>query len=371
MKSQGRGPRYVDNTGRLEAWFAWETKEDSQKSIDAYLTTYSRKIVNIPKFVRLEWLEEQQLHGVCELLEFQGLKRFLGLTGNIYLDLTKVFFTNLKVKDEKIESRVKGMRMLVSSVKWEAVTGLNYKGLKIGKENTEELDDYNKITFYRSCLRNPQAVTRGFQVEGLSLIPRLIAFIVVWIITPRGHNHAVLYEEDLILMYCIINRIKVNWPYVIAEEMEKAKRLPDYRLPYVVLISKFHQNFLIPLEGELEEPVKQACEIFKSTLNKIGLTQDNNGRWITQGEAENEEQAEEVAGEDAGLAEHEAAGGEAGQGSGYSKFEQMMIDKLDNLTMEQKNNHEFYTARFQHLDHQMEVVQDQLATMAAWNQPHE
>jgi len=108
-KSLGRGPRYVDNTSRLEAWFAWETKEDSQKSIDAYLTTYSRKIVNIPKFVRLEWLEEQQLHGVCELLEFQGLKRFLGLTGNVYPDLAKVFFTNLKVKDEKMESRVKGM----------------------------------------------------------------------------------------------------------------------------------------------------------------------------------------------------------------------------------------------------------------------
>ena len=147
--------------------------------------------------------------------------------------------------------------------------------------------------------------------------------------------------------------------------------MPDYRLPYVVLISKFLQNFLIPLEGELEEPVKQTCEISKSTLNKIGLTQDNNGRWITQGEAENEEEAEEAAGEDAGPAEHEAAGGEAGQGSGYSRFEQMMIDKLDNLTMEQKNNHEFYTTRFQHLDHQMKVVQDQLATMVAWNQPHE
>jgi len=153
--------------------------------------------------------------------------------------------------------------------------------------------------------------------------------------------------------------------------MEKAKRLPDYRLPYVVLISKFLQNFLIPLEGELEEPVKQTCEISKSTLNKIGLTQDNNGRWITQGEAENEEHAEEAAGEDAGPAEHEAAEGEAEQGSGYSRFEQMMIDKLDNLTMEQRNNHEFYTAHFQHLDHQMEVVQDKLANMAAWNQPHE
>jgi len=48
-----------------------------------------------------------------------------------------------------------------------------------------------------------------------------------------------------------------------------------------------------------------------------------------------------------------------------------MIVKLDNLTMEQRNNHEFYTARFQHLDHQMEVVQDKLVAMATSNQPHE
>jgi len=141
------------------------------------------------------------------------------------------------------------------------VARLNCEGLKIGKGNTEELDDYNKITFYRSCLRNPQAVTRGFQVGGLSLMPRLIAFIVGCILSPRGHNHVVLHEEDLILMYCIINRIKVNWPYVIAEQMEKARRLVDYRLPYVVLISKFFQNFLIPLEGEAVESVKQTYEM--------------------------------------------------------------------------------------------------------------
>ena len=100
------------------------------------------------------------------------------------------------------------------------------------------------------------------------------------------------------------------------------------------------------LRGSWKSQWKKTCEISKSTLNKIGLTQDNNGIWITQGEAENEEEAEEVAGEDAGPAKHEGTRGEAGQGSGYSRFEQMMIDKLDNLTMEQKNNHELYTARF-------------------------
>jgi len=119
------------------------------------------------------------------------------------------------------------------------VTGLKCDELKLGKGTIEGLEDYNKVTFYSSCLRNPQVVGKGFQVGGLSVYPRIMAFIIVWILTPRGHNHAVLHEKDMILMYRIMNQIKVNWPSVIGMQLEKAKRLMNYRVPYVVLISKF------------------------------------------------------------------------------------------------------------------------------------
>jgi len=57
--------------------------------------------------------------------------------------------------------------------------------------------------------------------------------------------------------------------------------------------------------------------------------------------------------------------------SGYSNFEQTVIDKLVYLTTEQRNHHEFCTVRFQHMDLQIEVVQEQLVVMAAWNDPKE
>ena len=139
---------------------------------------------------------------------------------------------------------------------WETVTGLKCEGLKLGKGTIEGLQEYNKVTFYISCLRNPQATGKGFQVGGLAVYPRILAFIIVWILTPRGHNHVVLHEEDLILMNCIMNQIKVNWPSVIGMQLEKAKRLMDYRIPYVVLILKFIQYFKVLDEGELIEPVK-------------------------------------------------------------------------------------------------------------------
>ena len=243
--------------------------------------------------------------------------------------------------EDKLESRVKGVKTWVSSFKWLLVAGIKCEGIKVGKGNIQELNDYNKITFYRSCLQKPQGIMRGFQVGELTLITRLVAFFIVWILTPKGHNHAVLHEEDLILMYCIINREKVNWAYGIREQMEKAERLADYKLLYVILVSKFIEHYEVPLEGELTELVKQSYEVSKTNVHKIGLTQVNNGQWVCQADA-------------------------AKNAEGRAAAEDGEME-----TNEQRTNREFYTAHFQHLDLQIEVVQDQLNTMVAWNEPHE
>jgi len=44
-----------------------------------------------------------------------------------------------------------------------------------------------------------------FHAGSLTLIPRLLAHIIAWQLTPRRSNHVVLHEEDLILLYCIMN----------------------------------------------------------------------------------------------------------------------------------------------------------------------
>jgi len=44
----------------------------------------------------------------------------------------------------------------------------------------------------------------------LKLDERLVAFIVSWILKPRGSNHSTLSEEDLLLIYCIMNKVKIN-----------------------------------------------------------------------------------------------------------------------------------------------------------------
>jgi len=153
---------------------------------------------------------------------------------------------------------------------WTVVTGLKFSGLRINKGNIGAIDEFNKMQFYKSYLKNPLSRIRSLVVGGLKLSERLVAFIVSWILTPRGNNHSTLTEEDFVLIYCIINQVKINWIQIIKDHMQKATRLCDFHYPYAILITKFLQYFEVDLEEELAEVVKSSSEINNGSLSKMG-----------------------------------------------------------------------------------------------------
>ena len=78
------------------------------------------------------------------------------MKGNIYPDLIRVFQTNLKFEGNNLVSHVKGVDMEITYDAWAAVTGLKYASLRINKGNIGVVKDFNKIQYYKSCLKNPQ-----------------------------------------------------------------------------------------------------------------------------------------------------------------------------------------------------------------------
>ena len=119
-------------------------------------------------------------------------------------------------------------------------------------------------------------MSRTYNVGGLAAIPRILAYIVIWILTPRGFNHATLTEEDLILMYCITSKIKVNWIQVIRDHLFKVGKKLEYRIPYVTMLSKFIDYFEIDVEDEIVEEIKAVNQISTANLIKIGLVKLKN-----------------------------------------------------------------------------------------------
>ena len=104
---------------------------------------------------------------------------------------------------------------------------------------------------------------------------------VTWILTPRGSNHYVLTEEDLVYIYCIMNKVKINWIHIINEYMQKSMRLNDYHYLYAILISKFLHYFEVNLDGETFELVKSIYEVSNGSLSKMGFTKIN-GKWVSK-----------------------------------------------------------------------------------------
>jgi len=213
-------------------------------------------------------------------------------------------------------------------------------------------------------------------VGGLAAIPRILAYIVIWILTPRGFNHATLTEEDLILMYCITSKIRVNCIQVIRDHLFKVGKKLEYRIPYVTMLSKFIDYFEIDVEDEIIEEVKTVNQISAPNLTKIGLVKLKNKKWVskadegTTDEDNEEESTEEESEESADEAdmEHDQAGmttetpiADAGQDY-FAGFEQRMFNQLNNMQDQHHVHHEYCQTHFQLIETQVDDIQSKIGT---------
>ena len=330
------------------------------ESINEYHKEFSQKTFVNPKFLRMEFLRNENLNQVVDILKFQRLERFVKLSGNIYPDLVKVFLTNMWIYDGVIYSQAKGVDMAITDEVWLSVAGLRDGGTIVSRANVAYLGGFDKVQFFKACLRNPNSSMRSYSVGGLSIIPKLLSYIVIWILTPRGFNHAMLTEDDLIMMYYLVNKIKVNWVSVIKEQLVRIRKKPEFKVPYAMLISNFIEYYDIDVENELSEEVKAHCEITVATLNKIGLKKVNENQWICKASAEEDKMdgpgtsvvAEQFTGEDLGTGEQF-----------YSNFEQLMINQLNNIETNQRSHHEYCETHFQNLEERVDDIQGKLGQM--------
>ena len=352
-----------------------------------------RKQVNVPKVLEFSWLREENLTEAKTLLKHQKLKSFLEMTGNVYPDLVKVFYNNLVQDGKNLVSHVKGVKLKITREIWSNVGGIKYSGMKVSKGNIAGIQGFNKMQFYRSCVRNPTEPVARFHAGNLTLIPRLLAYMIAWQLTPRGSNHATLHEEDLILLYCIMNQLKVNWVSTMVEHMLKSTRLPDYRFPYAIFVSKLIDYFEVDTINERNDTIKAASEINNSTLMKMGFQKEEDS-WIFRRNAANraenvaanpvDDEEENVYGvqhmdelpghsfmnEDVAATSHNALveyHAPEYRGEPLSMFEKQVLNRLDTLSYDQKAYYEMTQARFQHLDDQIEGVQEQLAELYHYN----
>jgi len=79
---------------------------------------------------------------------------------------------------------VKGVKLKITNEVRSNIARIKHSRLKVSKGDTIGTQEFNKMQFYRSCVRNPTKPVVRFHVGNLNMVPRLLAHIIAWQLTP-------------------------------------------------------------------------------------------------------------------------------------------------------------------------------------------
>ena len=128
---------------RLDTWF---TKERHKVE---YSGVFGNKNVILPKFIKTQWFRDKGFM-FPNFLEYQGLIKFMELSGDFYPRLVKVFYTIVRATmDRHLHAEVKGTKIVVDDDVWEKVAGVTCAGIR---KFDEHVEGYIRIGTYREML---------------------------------------------------------------------------------------------------------------------------------------------------------------------------------------------------------------------------
>ncbi|KOM43626.1 hypothetical protein LR48_Vigan05g123100 [Vigna angularis] len=106
---------------------------------------------------------------------------------------------------------------------------------------------------------------------------RLCAFVIAWILLPRGRNHTQLTIEDVYLIHALKGRIQTYWTVAIYDHMVKVAKQHLASLPYVVFLCKVMRHYFVDLNDEVTLSCSKKNLIEKLTLHHMGLRKNEDG----------------------------------------------------------------------------------------------
>lgn len=143
----------------------------------------------------------------------------------------------------------------MTSKVWEDIVGLSLKWMMVNDKGLQDASvKFNKVTKYKALMKDPSTFTtfvfegkgkERFGTSPLLLEHKLLVYLIDQIITPKGINHAQLTEEDLLLIYLMQGKMKLNWVSVVVDNMLNTKRIGSFKCPQAVLISKILDHFKV------------------------------------------------------------------------------------------------------------------------------
>ncbi|MED6116866.1 hypothetical protein PIB30_104319 [Stylosanthes scabra] len=170
----------------------------------------------------------------------------------------------------------------------------------------------------------------------------LAKFLDDQVLMPRAHGHGHVTDDDLVIMYAMVNEITINWTYFIVQHMLRfTKSQSSTSFGYDCLWSRIFNHFRIDLSEEVSKTLGNSGVIDIRTLHHMG-------RAMEEEEAPQAHQAPQ-----APLASHEAQAGPSQQPS--------MLD-LMHVVQRIDQNQDRMDRQFQRVDRRLHRIEQYLET---------
>ncbi|MED6170115.1 hypothetical protein PIB30_027715 [Stylosanthes scabra] len=155
--------------------------------------------------------------------------------------------------------------------------GLRNAGTTFRRGNSphSEWNEFEKMDAARALRLDP-ASSGKYHISRMTTTHRLLLYVISRILIPQKINHGSATEEDLILLWAMINEKQINWPYLMAHklvEYSHGKVNSALGLPHL-----WEKVFpLIPLDVSQEEFVASKSEfaITSKNINQMRRNLDN------------------------------------------------------------------------------------------------
>ncbi|MED6166132.1 hypothetical protein PIB30_105992 [Stylosanthes scabra] len=81
-------------------------------------------------------------------------------------------------------------------------------------------NEFNKLNAIRG-LRLEHTASRKYAISRMSTDHRLLLYVLSYVLLPRKSNHASTSEEDLLILWAMVQEKQIHWPYLMAHRMLK------------------------------------------------------------------------------------------------------------------------------------------------------
>ena len=167
---------------------------------------------------------------------------FLFINLPTYPTLVRTFYENLKVRDDCLESQVKGKRIILSEELLSSLFQMPHNGSKF-----LELEDKSQAL---EAIRGTYNSKGNIVASSLSLEMRLLHNFISRIFILRSGRFDWVSERDLAFMEKVVKGDPINLPFIMMNQIKETTRKANTCLPYGMAFTVIFEAAHINLSGE-------------------------------------------------------------------------------------------------------------------------